>query len=176
MILAVLLTLLAFFVILASRRGAPFEPKALAMNPHAVIGIVCIILAVIQPVMAYFRPHPGTSNRWIFNGAHWFIGNSAFIFALAAIFLSIDLPSAKLPVILTYAMITYSVMHMIVHLVLMMQRFHDAAQPNQVKSFNETNDADEDCGTSMRKSIAVVYIIFVWIFAIAFVVIIFLSK
>jgi uncharacterized membrane protein len=148
----------------------------LAINPHAVIGIVCIILAVIQPVMAYFRPHPGTSNRWIFNGAHWFIGNSAFIFALAAIFLSIDLPSAKLPVTLTYAMIIYVFIHMFVHLVLMMQRFHDVAQPNQVKGFNEMNDAGDDCGKLMRKSIAVVYIIFVWIFAIAFVAIIFLSK
>jgi hypothetical protein len=73
-------------------------------------------------------------------------------------------------------MITYVVMHMVVHLVLMMQGFHDVAQLNQVKSFNEMSDADDDCGTSMRKSIAVVYIIFVGMFAIAFVIIIFLSK
>ena len=67
MSLAVIMTLIAFFVILAALKGAPFEPEALAKNPHAVIGIVCIILAVIQPIMAYFRPHPGTSNRYYSN-------------------------------------------------------------------------------------------------------------
>ncbi len=73
-------------------------------------------------------------------------------------------------------MITYVVMHMFVHLILMMQRFHDVAQPDQMKSFNEMSDADDDCRTSMRKSIAFVYIIFVGMFAMAFVIIIFLSK
>jgi len=176
--IAILLTLVAFLIILAGRWVAPFEPKALAKNPHAVVGIVCIILAIIQPVMAYCRPHPGSSNRWIFNGAHWFLGNSTFILALAAIFLSIDLPAAKLPVTLTHALIAYVVVHVFAHLVLTMQRFRVAARPDEVKVFNATNvDDDEtgDYGMLMRKSVAVVYVIFVWTFAIAFVVIIFLS-
>ena len=62
--LAVLLTFTAFFVILAKYEGAPFESEALKKNPHAVIGIICIICTFIQPIMAFFRPHPGTSNRY----------------------------------------------------------------------------------------------------------------
>ncbi len=27
----------------------------------------------------YFRPHPGTKFRPVFDWAHWFVGNSAFI-------------------------------------------------------------------------------------------------
>jgi hypothetical protein len=63
--LAVLLTLTAFAVILAAVKGEPFDPEALERNPHAAVGIVCIILAFIQPIMAFFRPHPGTDNRYL---------------------------------------------------------------------------------------------------------------
>jgi hypothetical protein len=61
--LAVLLTLTAFAIILAAVKGEPFDPEALERNPHAAVGIICIILAFIQPIMAFFRPHPGTDNR-----------------------------------------------------------------------------------------------------------------
>jgi len=53
--LAVVLGLIAFFVILAAVRVEPFDPSALKQNPHAVIGIVCLICSVIQPIMAFFR-------------------------------------------------------------------------------------------------------------------------
>jgi hypothetical protein len=55
--------------------------------------------------------------RWIFDWAHWFVGNSAFIFALTAIFLSVELPAPKLPITLTHAMIAYVVVHSFAHLV-----------------------------------------------------------
>ena len=64
--LAVLLTLTAFIVILVALKVEPFESDAIKKNPHAAVGIVCIICAFIQPIMAYFRPHPGTSNRYVF--------------------------------------------------------------------------------------------------------------
>jgi hypothetical protein len=55
--------------------------------------------------------------RWIFNWAHWFVGNAAFVFGIAAIFLSIELPAPKLPKTMTDAMIAYVVIHAITHLV-----------------------------------------------------------
>ncbi|KOB77001.1 hypothetical protein OBRU01_04791 [Operophtera brumata] len=48
-------------------------------NPHAITGIVTVILCFIQPIGAYFRPHPGTNKRPIFNWLHWFFGNGAHI-------------------------------------------------------------------------------------------------
>ena len=63
MSLALLLTLVAFAVILAAVKGEPFNPESLKRNPHALVGIFCIICASLQPVMAYCRPHPGTKFR-----------------------------------------------------------------------------------------------------------------
>jgi len=65
MTLTLLLTLTAFAVILAERKGEPFNPEAWKKNPHAIVGIVCIICSCLQPVMAFFRPHPGTRFRWV---------------------------------------------------------------------------------------------------------------
>jgi hypothetical protein len=55
MILAVTLSLIGFFVMLAAVRVEPFDPDAIKQNPHAVIGIGCIMCSVIQPCMAFFR-------------------------------------------------------------------------------------------------------------------------
>jgi len=54
---------------------------------HPIIGIVVTALTLINPIMALFRPHPGTPRRPIFNWAHWFVGTSARILAIVAIFL-----------------------------------------------------------------------------------------
>ncbi|VVC86912.1 unnamed protein product [Leptidea sinapis] len=51
-------------------------------NPHAITGIVTVVLTFIQPIGAYFRPHPGTNKRPIFNWAHWLLGNSAHILGI----------------------------------------------------------------------------------------------
>ena len=55
--------------------------------------------------------------RWLFNWSHWFVGNSAWTLAIAAIFLSVDLSAPKLPKTMSDAMIAYVVIHAIVHLV-----------------------------------------------------------
>jgi len=65
--LAVVFTLAAFAVMLGGRKLTPFDPEALKRNPHAAVGMVSIVGVVVQPIMAYFRPHPGTENR---RGSH----------------------------------------------------------------------------------------------------------
>lgn len=50
-------------------------------NPHAYLGVATTILCFLQPIGAYFRPHPGTSKRPIFNWLHWLGGNCAHILA-----------------------------------------------------------------------------------------------
>lgn len=71
------LTILAFIIIFAELGGWTSVPTG--SNPHALIGLFTTLLAFIQPIMAYFRPHPGTPKRYIFNWAHWFVGNAAHI-------------------------------------------------------------------------------------------------
>ena len=72
--------------------------------------------------MAYFRPHPGTSKRWVFDSLHWFVGNSAFLLGVCTLFLAVDLPAAKLSgKNVEVALIIYVVMHVITHLLLTFQ-------------------------------------------------------
>ena len=168
--LVVILTFLSFFIMLAVKKGAPFDPEALRINPHAAVGVACVAGAVVQPIMAYFRPHPGAKNRWIFNWAHWLIGNVTFFLAIAAIFLSIDLPGVGLPVWMTVAMIGYVLILAVAHLVLMFQRWHDALKPDELKSPEELN-----LGGLVRKVVAVIAVIFVWTFCIASCVVILLK-
>uniref|UniRef100_UPI00358F83A1 ferric-chelate reductase 1 n=1 Tax=Myxine glutinosa TaxID=7769 RepID=UPI00358F83A1 len=64
---------------------------------HAYLGITVVILVVIQPIMALFRPHPGTPKRYIFNWVHWAVGMSAWILAVATVFLGVDVRTLDLP-------------------------------------------------------------------------------
>ena len=69
---AVILTLIAMIIIIVDRGVAPWQ--AIGLNPHPIFGLICVLSAFIQPIMAMFRPHPGSDNRWIFNISHWFVG------------------------------------------------------------------------------------------------------
>ena len=72
--------------------------------------------------MAYFRPHPDTSKRWVFNWLHWFVGNSAYVLAICSIFLAVELPSAELKgKFIDVMLIIYIAVHVIVHLILTFQ-------------------------------------------------------
>ncbi|XP_050669345.1 putative ferric-chelate reductase 1 homolog isoform X2 [Leptidea sinapis] len=92
-------------------------------NPHAITGIVTVVLTFIQPIGAYFRPHPGTNKRPIFNWAHWFLGNSAHILGIATIFLSVYLQKAELPSWSVYVLAAFVVFHVIMHVVLSFSGF-----------------------------------------------------
>ncbi|XP_071846071.1 uncharacterized protein [Apostichopus japonicus] len=54
---------------------------------HAIFGIIVTILAFVNVVMAIFRPHPGEPRRNLYNWAHWAVGTSAHLMALATILL-----------------------------------------------------------------------------------------
>lgn len=76
MALTWLLTLVAFILIFVELKDWSNEN-----NPHAILGTVVTVLCFLQPIGAYFRPHPGTSKRPIFNWVHWLGGNTAHIIA-----------------------------------------------------------------------------------------------
>ncbi|XP_041126579.1 putative ferric-chelate reductase 1 [Polyodon spathula] len=88
----VLLTCIAFILPFVYRGGWSKHAGA-----HPFLGCTVMALAVLQLVMAIFRPHPNTPRRLIFNWTHWGTGTISRIIAVAAVFLGMDLPALDLP-------------------------------------------------------------------------------
>ena len=167
MMLTVLLTLTGFFVMIAKEGVDPLALEEIKINPHPAFGITCIVAAVIQPIMAAFRPSPDAEKRWIFNIAHWFVGNVAFICATVAIFLGMKYGDMNMPQSVLYVLIAYVCFHVVVHLILTFQRCHQENQDkNQVNDMNMSIDSpQDDWGSLLRKTMAYVYVGLVWVFA-----------
>ncbi|XP_038218052.1 putative ferric-chelate reductase 1 homolog isoform X1 [Zerene cesonia] len=87
-------------------------------NPHAITGLITVILCFLQPIGAYFRPHPGTKKRPYFNWGHWFLGNAAHILGIATIFFAVSLQKAELPSWSIFVMAAFVVFHVVMHIVL----------------------------------------------------------
>ena len=119
MVSAVILTLAAVVLIVAEVGVSPLGLQHLKKNAHPAIGLVCVILALIQPIMAAFRPHPGDDSRKLFNWAHWLVGNMAHVFGICAIFLAGNLGNAKLESTewWSWVLVAYVVFHVITHLI-----------------------------------------------------------
>ncbi|XP_047036752.1 putative ferric-chelate reductase 1 homolog [Helicoverpa zea] len=114
MVLTWLLTVIGFILILIEVGGW----STTGDNPHAITGIVTVILCFIQPIGAYFRPHPGTNKRPIFNWMHWLLGNAAHILGIVTIFLAVYLTKAELPPWSVYILAAFVAFHVVMHLVL----------------------------------------------------------
>jgi hypothetical protein len=83
-----ILTLISFIFILVHRKGQWISDKNSREFAHSIIGILVISFAIIQPFMALFRCNPDDHYRFIFNYIHAFVGFSAFILSITAIFLA----------------------------------------------------------------------------------------
>ncbi|KAJ8708618.1 hypothetical protein PYW08_010000 [Mythimna loreyi] len=114
MVVTWVLTVVGFILILVEVGGYATTGD----NPHAITGLVTVILCFIQPIGAYFRPHPGTSKRPIFNWAHWGAGNAAHILGIVTIFLAVYLQKAELPSWSVFILAAFVAFHVIMHLVL----------------------------------------------------------
>ena len=175
MSLVVITSIAAFIVACIVKGFLPYSPKEIMKNPHPATGFATILCACAQPIMAYFRPHPDTSKRWIFDWSHWFVGNAAYLLGICTLFLAVDLPAAKLNgKNVEIALIIYVVGHVITHLVLTSQ--HCKATKNV--DVNDNNEGRDDYhkdmkGSLFRKIVALIYFLFVWIVAISVVIIIY---
>ncbi|XP_002742168.1 putative ferric-chelate reductase 1 [Saccoglossus kowalevskii] len=85
---------------------------------HAVCGIVTVALGFLNPILALLRPHPGTVRRPYFNWAHWVVGMSAYILALACIFIGIDLEKMDLPKYTTWTVVGFVAFHVMMEVLL----------------------------------------------------------
>uniref|UniRef100_A0A671F1C6 Ferric-chelate reductase 1 n=1 Tax=Rhinolophus ferrumequinum TaxID=59479 RepID=A0A671F1C6_RHIFE len=86
------LTCLAFILPFIYRGGWSWHA-----GYHPYLGCVVMILAVLQPLLAAFRPPLHNQRRQMFNWTHWGMGTAARIIAVAAMFLGMDLPGLTLP-------------------------------------------------------------------------------
>ena len=119
MVTAVILSIVAVVLIVVEVGVSPLGLEHLERNAHPVIGLICVLLALVQPIMAAFRPHPGDAGRKLFNWAHWGVGNMAHVFGICAIFLAGNLTKANLSSTewWSWVLVAYVVFHVITHLV-----------------------------------------------------------
>ncbi|KAM3604238.1 uncharacterized protein V6R79_008306 [Siganus canaliculatus] len=92
MVLTVTLTVVAFCLPFFYRKGWSKHAGA-----HPYLGCCVLILSLIQPVMSAARPSPDSHRRFLFNWAHWGVGYTAEILAVAAMFLGTGQSTLLLP-------------------------------------------------------------------------------
>ncbi|CAF1221499.1 unnamed protein product [Adineta steineri] len=83
-----LLTIIAFILILVYEKGKWIEKDEQPEFAHSIVGILVICFVIIQPIMALFRCKPDAHYRFIFNYLHRFVGISALILSIVAMFLA----------------------------------------------------------------------------------------
>ncbi|KAK2706518.1 putative ferric-chelate reductase 1 homolog isoform X2 [Artemia franciscana] len=175
MVLVWSLTMISFIIIFSEIGGWSSIPSYI--NPHPILGCVTTGLAFVQPIMAYFRPHPGTSKRALFNWAHWFVGNAAHIVGVATIFLAIELPKAGFtgnPGVMYWLLGSYVAFHVTIHLIFSVHQCCQSSRDddkdfalkefsghrNGIASFNMERKEDAP-GSTLRKLLLALYILFV---------------
>ena len=60
-------------------------------NNHPLVGLATLIVAFIQPFIAYFRPSKDHQFRPLFKLFHTFLGYSCILMAIASVFLTKEL-------------------------------------------------------------------------------------
>ncbi|XP_053325606.1 putative ferric-chelate reductase 1 [Spea bombifrons] len=130
---------------------------------HPYLGCTVMALAILQPVMAVFRPPPHAPRRYIFNWTHWGTGTIARILAVAAMFLGMDVQALNLPDPWdTYTMIGFVLWHVFIDLLLevhgycLLQREFDKMAEDEVEILNPSRMHNE--GHTFKKIVLTIYI------------------
>ncbi|KAF0295178.1 putative ferric-chelate reductase 1 [Amphibalanus amphitrite] len=120
MMLTVLLAIGGLVCIVLQLGGWTSTPLlgAPGASPHPLLGVLCVALALLQPLMAMCRCHPGAPRRAIFNWLHWMVGSAAHILGVAAVFFAVELPAAKLPDWTYWVLAAFVVFHVLTHFIL----------------------------------------------------------
>ncbi|XP_062259516.1 putative ferric-chelate reductase 1 isoform X1 [Platichthys flesus] len=92
MMLTMTLTIVAFTLPFIYRKG---WSKHAGFHPY--LGCCVVILTLIQPITAVFRPTPDSHRRYLFNWFHWGLGSLTEIMAVATMFLGTRQSSLLLP-------------------------------------------------------------------------------
>ena len=94
---------------------AHFHPFIPLQGAHQIFGVVALVVAVVNPIGAVFRPECDAENRWVFNWIHWLVGNIGHISAIAAIFLAFQLTTIRLSPAYLWSIAFYLFFHLTSH-------------------------------------------------------------
>jgi len=120
--IGILLSSIALVLIAIERKYFPLLAKKLVENPHALFGVFCYVILLLQLVAGILRPSPESRYRATFNWAHRTVGVFGLIFAITAVFLAIDLPLAKLNQSVLMPTIVFTGTFIIIHILLAISR------------------------------------------------------
>ena len=104
MILCVLLSVAGLVPVIIDKKLQPIKDQKL----HPLLGLTVLVVAFVQPIIAYFRPGKDARFRPLFKFVHTALGYSAIILAIASIFLTNDLEVSPYP--LGFQMSRYQVL------------------------------------------------------------------
>lgn len=159
MLLAVSMIIAAFVVIFVHVDGW----SQVAPNPHPILGCISTGLAVIQPIMATFRPSPTASNRYIFNWLHWFVGNVGQILAIVTMYFAVELSAVSLSFIWNWVLSAFVAFHFIFHIIMQLHTFlmERKVHPDiQMRDLNQKSPefAKDAPGSGFRRFMLGIYI------------------
>ncbi|XP_062047793.1 ferric-chelate reductase 1 [Lepus europaeus] len=130
---------------------------------HPYLGCVVMTLAILQPLLAAFRPPLHDPRRKMFNWTHWGMGTAARIIAVAAMFLGMDLPGLNLPdPQKTYAMIGFVAWHIGTEIVLEIHAYRLSRQveildDDRVQILQSFTAAEAE-GHAFKKAVLTIYV------------------
>lgn len=138
MILAVVCVIAAFVAVFVeiggfSQISATKDKKYTEAHPY--MGIVVTALALINPIMALFRPGADHKRRYIFNWAHFLVGTSCHVTAVVTIYFGLDLDIAKVDGSARYILIIYTAIFVAVEVIFELYR--------RCKSHKELSKVDQ---------------------------------
>uniref|UniRef100_A0A8C2S272 Ferric-chelate reductase 1 n=1 Tax=Capra hircus TaxID=9925 RepID=A0A8C2S272_CAPHI len=120
---------------------------------HPYLGFLVMVLALLQLVLAAFRPPLHDPRRKMFNWTHWSMGTAARIIAVAAMFLGMDLPGLNLPgPWKTYAMIGFVAWHVGTEIILEIHAYRLSRKGNRLKEQSEAE------GYVFKKVVLAIYV------------------
>ncbi|XP_068095853.1 putative ferric-chelate reductase 1 isoform X2 [Hyperolius riggenbachi] len=158
MVTTLLLTAIAFVLPFLYRRK--WSNRA---GYHPYLGCIVMALAILQPLLAIFRPPPQSPRRQMFNWTHWTGGTAARIIAVAAIFLGMELQALDLPDPWdTYTMVGFVLWHVCTDILLelhsycLMRRESAKLEEDQVEILNPHYNEEE--GHTFKKIVLTIYI------------------
>ncbi|XP_076441041.1 putative ferric-chelate reductase 1 [Babylonia areolata] len=81
---------------------------------HPPMGLLVLMLTILNPIMAFFRPGPKAPNRFVFNWSHWGVGVLAWIMASFAVLIGLTLERAHAPPEAIYVLVTWGIYHILI--------------------------------------------------------------
>ncbi|XP_063411610.1 putative ferric-chelate reductase 1 isoform X2 [Mytilus trossulus] len=179
MVLAVLFCIAGFTIIFVDRGTfQEIESDSDFKKAHPFIGIIVMCLAIIQPVMAVFRPHPGDNNRIIFNWAHWGVGIVSHFLGVLNILIGVLLDAMQMPIWVVYVVVAYAVYQFLIEFVLeiydCVSRRKSASEAYEMRERDSLSkqDTKQDSEYNVKKTILGIHITVICLFAIALIILV----